>query len=212
MKLGDVHMTSDIEKLQGQPCPPVGAGEPTDFGRDLDSYRNYLLLLARVQIGRRLQGKVDATDLVQDTLLSAHRDLASFRGTTEKEFAGWLRRILACRLADLSRRYLGTKRRDVRLERQWADDLDRSSQALSCGLVARQSSPSQHVARREEAVLLADALERLPHDYSEVIILRHMEGLSFPVIATRLGRSLDSVEKLWARGLVRLRRVLGGPS
>src|SRR5262249_5916969 len=169
MKLGDVHMTSGIEKPRGQPCPPAGTVKRPDFGQALDSYRNYLLLLARVQIGRRLQGKVDAADLVQETLLSAHRDLASFRGTTEKEFAGWLRQILACRLADLSRRFLGTKRRDVRLERQWADDLDRSSQALSCGLVARQSSPSQHVVRREEAVLLADALERLPSDYSEVI-------------------------------------------
>src|SRR5215831_4178952 len=83
--------------------------EATDLGSLLDSYRIYLLLLARVQIGRRLQGKVDAADLVQETLLSAHRDLASFRGTTEKEFAGWLRQILACRLADLSRRFLGTK-------------------------------------------------------------------------------------------------------
>ena len=189
---------------------PAAKEESADFGHLLDSYRNYLMLLARVQIGRRLQGKVDAADLVQETFLAAHRDIGSFRGTTEKEFVGWLRQILACRLADLTRRYLGAKRRDVRLERRLADELDRSSQAMAHGLVARQSSPSQHAVRREQAVLLADALCRLPGDYSEVIILRHMEGLSFPAIAERMGRSLDSVDKLWVRGLARLRRMLGG--
>jgi RNA polymerase sigma-70 factor (ECF subfamily) len=181
----------------------------TGLGPLLESYRNYLMLLARVQIGRRLQGKVDAADLVQETFLAAHRDFGDFCGVTEKEFIGWLRQILACRLADLTRRFFGAKCRDVRLERQLADEFDRSSQAMACELVARQSSPSQHVARREQAVLIADALGQLPGDYSEVIVLRHMEGLSFPAIAERMGRSLDSVEKLWVRGLTRLRRLLG---
>jgi RNA polymerase sigma-70 factor (ECF subfamily) len=176
------------------------------FGLLLESCRNYLTLLARVQIGRRLQGKVDASDVVQDAFLAAHRDFAQFAGTTEKEFAGWLRQILACRLSDLVRRYYEAQRRDVRLERQLADDVDRSSRCLE--LMARESSPSQHVSRREQAVLLADALKRLPEEYGEVIILRHFEGLRFPEIAQRMQRSVDSVEKLWVRALARLRRSL----
>jgi RNA polymerase sigma-70 factor (ECF subfamily) len=195
-----------------QPLQPAPRGSAADFGSLLESYRNYLLLLARMQIGRLFQGKVDAADVVQETFLAAHRDLGRFCGTTEQEFAGWLRQILACRLADLRRRYLGAKRRDVRLERHLADAVDRSSQALAGGLIARQSSPSQHVAKHDQAVRLADALGRLPRDYGEVIILRHIEGLSFPVIAERMGRSLDSVEKLWVRGLARLRRMLGEPA
>jgi RNA polymerase sigma-70 factor (ECF subfamily) len=187
------------------PQAPTVGGLP--LGHMLESCRNYLTLLARVQIGRRLQGKVDASDVVQETFLAAHRDFAQFRGTTEKEFAVWLRHILACRLSDLVRRYYGTQRRDVRLERQLADELDQSSRSL--GLVARRSSPSQHLARREQAIQLADALQRLPLEYSEVIVLRHIEGLRFPEIAQRMGRSLDSVEKLWVRGLARLRRSLG---
>ena len=89
------------------------------------------------------------------------------------------------------------------------DDLDQSSRAIDPGLVAEQSTPSQRASRREQAVLLADALDRLPADYREVIILRHLEGLTFPEVARRMGRSLDSVEKLWMRGLARLRQGLG---
>jgi RNA polymerase sigma-70 factor (ECF subfamily) len=96
------------------------------------------------------------------------------------------------------------------LERGLAAELDQSSRVLDQGLVAPQSSPSQQAARREQAVLLADALERLPEDYREVIILHHMEELSLPEVARRMGRTEHSVEKLWARALARLRRSLGG--
>ena len=72
------------------------------------------------------------------------------------------------------------------------------------------SSPSQQASRREQVVLLADALALLPEDYREVIVLRHLEGLSFAEVGQRMGRSLDSVEKLWVRGLARLRQMMGG--
>jgi RNA polymerase sigma-70 factor (ECF subfamily) len=179
-------------------------------GRLLEMYRNYLTLLARLHIGRRLQGKVDAADLVQETFLKAHRDLARFRGRTEAELAHWLRQILVANLAMLVRRYCGTQRRDVRLECELAVAMDHSSRILDRGLVAADSSPSQRAARREQAVLLANALQQLPEDYREVIILRHMEGLAFPEVARQMGRTLDSVKKLWTRGLVQLRRSLGG--
>jgi RNA polymerase sigma-70 factor (ECF subfamily) len=180
------------------------------LGQLLEMYRNYLTLAARVQISRRLQSKVDPADLVQDTFLKAHRHFAQFRGTTEGELVSWLRQILALNVANVVRHYFGTQGRDVRLERELADDLERSSQAWGLGLVAEQSSPSQRASRREEAVLLADTLEKLPPDYAEVIVLRHLEGLPFAEVARRMNRSEDSVEKLWVRGLVQLRRLLGG--
>jgi RNA polymerase sigma-70 factor (ECF subfamily) len=186
-------------------------GDDVALGRLLERYRGYLALLARLQIGRRLQGKVDAADLVQETFLKAARDFAGFRGRTEDEWASWLRQILACTVANQVRHYLGTRRRDQRLERELADELDHSSRALDGGLLARGSSPSQQAARREQAVLLADALDRLPAEYREVLILRHLEELSFPDVARRMNRSLDSVKNLWTRALARLRRTLGGP-
>ncbi len=185
------------------------AGDGPALGRLLERYRNYLALLSRMQIGRRLQGKVDPLDLVQDTCLEAHRDFGQFRGTTEGEFVRWLRQILARNLANLLRRYYHTRGRNVRLECELVVELDASSRALDRAPAAPLSTPSHQAARREQAVLLADALERLPGDYREVIILRHLEGLTFPEVGRRLGRSVDSVEKLWARGLSRLRQTLG---
>jgi RNA polymerase sigma-70 factor (ECF subfamily) len=185
-------------------------GSETALGQLLGSYSQYLTLLARVQIGRRLQGKVDADDLVQETFMEVHRQIGSFRGTTQAEFVGWLRRILAGQLALTIRRYLGTKGRDATLERELAVQLDQSSEVLDRGLVASQSTPSQHASRREQGVLLAEALDKLPKDYREVIILRHLEDLPLVEAARRMGRSEDSVQKLWVRALVSLRKVLGG--
>jgi RNA polymerase sigma-70 factor (ECF subfamily) len=198
-------MTAEPDQLLQE----ARGGDATILGQLLEMYRRYLSLLARVQIGQRLQGKVDAEDLVQDTFLEAHRNFARFQGSTEGQFLCWLRKILAARLADMLRHYLGTQGRDVRLERELEDAFDRSSVLLQGGLIAQQSSPSQQAARREQAVLLADALGELPEDYREVIVLRHLEALTFPQVAQRMERSQDSVEKIWMRALVRLRQLLG---
>jgi RNA polymerase sigma-70 factor (ECF subfamily) len=184
------------------------AGDDDARGRLLEAYRDYLTLLARVQLGRDLQGKVDPSDLVQEAFLEAHRDFGQFQGRTEAELRAWLRRVLATGLADQVRRYRATRRRDLRLERQLAAELDRSSQALERGLVAPGSSPSGRAERREDARRLAEALERLPADYRDVLLLRHFQGLTFPEIARRLDRTLDVVKNVWLRGLGRLRRTL----
>ena len=197
----------DPEELLGL----ARAGSVSALGNLLELYRGYLALLARLHIGRRLQGKFDAADLVQDTFLEAHRHFPEFRGTVEAELVCWLRQIMAGRLGNLVKRYLGTQRRDVRLERELADDLDRSSRALEQNLAVPQSTPSAGVARREQAVLLADALAKLPDDYREVIILHHLEELTFPEVAGRMGRTVDSVKNLWARALTQLRRLIGSP-
>jgi len=176
----------------------------------LERYRAYLTLLARVQIGRRLQGKADQADLVQETFLEAHRYFDRFQGDTEPVLLAWLRRILASQTARLVRHYGGTQARDVELERTLERELDSSSSVLDRGLVDRGESPSGAASRRERALLLADALGRLPPDYREVIILRQLEGLAFDEIATRMGRSADAVQKLWVRGLNQLQGLIEG--
>jgi RNA polymerase sigma-70 factor (ECF subfamily) len=187
----------------------VHDGDGPALGTLLQSYEKYLKLLAIVQIGRRLQGKADASDVVQETFLDAHRQISHFRGKTEGEFLAWLRRILAGQIALLCRRYLGTKGRDVGLERELVNQLDESSQALDGNLAASASTPSQHVSRREQSVILAEALARLPADYRDVIVHRHVEALSFPQVAAKMGKSEDSVQKLWVRALASLRKSLG---
>ena len=179
------------------------------LGLLLERYRNYLTLLAELKVGGWLRGKVEAPDVVQNVFLAAARDFAHFRGTTEAELLAWLRRILACELADLVRHHTAG-RRDARLEQRLADDLGRSSQALDAGLAASVSSPSQQAVRRERAVLLADALKGLPADYARVVALHHLEGLTFPEVAERMGRSVDSVKQLWMRALGKIRRAVEG--
>ena len=179
-------------------------------GQLLEGYRSYMTILARLQIDQRLQAKLDSSDVVQETFLQAHRAFGQFQGSSEAQLLGWLRKILANCLAQMVRRYYGTGRRDVRLERRLEDELSHSSRAMGQALVAPDSSPSQQAARREQAVLLADALDQLPQDYREVMILHHLEGLSMPEVARRMERSVDSVQKLWARALAKLRRSLRG--
>ena len=185
------------------------AGEGDALGSLLELYRRYLTLLARLQIHQRLQTKADASDLVQETFAEAHRDFGRFRGASEAELTQWLRTILARRVAKLVRRYYGAQSRDVRLEMRLGEDLDRSSSALGRGLSEPQTSPSQKMIQRENAVLLADALESLPEHYRDVLVLRHLEGRSFDEVARRLDRSVDSVKHLWSRALGQLRRRLG---
>jgi RNA polymerase sigma-70 factor (ECF subfamily) len=195
---------SEVADLLGR----ARSGDPGALGRLLERFRAYLSLLARSHLGRRLQRKVDEADLVQETFLEAHRAFARFRGDTEPELVGWLRGILAARLAMQLRQYFGTQRRDLVRERELAAELDQSSLLISRAFIASGTSPSMKAQEREEAVVLADALERLSADHRQVLVSRHLEGLSFPEIATRMGRSVDAVEKLWARALIQLRREL----
>ena len=185
-------------------------GEDAALGDLLELYRNYLSLLARVGIDRRLRGKMSPSDVVQETFLQARRAFEQFQGCTEPELIAWLRQILVSRLAMLVRHYR-TQRRNVELERGLEGALEQSSAALGHMLAADAPSPSQNAARREQAVLLADALAQLRPHAREVIVLRHLEGLSFADIAERMGRTVPSVKNLWTRAIARLRHLLGDP-
>src|SRR5205085_1960477 len=127
---------SDIPPHPEELLTRARTGEPQALGRLLELYRNYLRLLARLEIGRRLQGKVDASDLVQETFLEAHRNFHRFQGSNEPQFACWLRQILAANVANQVRRYLGTQGRDARLEEELGAALDNSSRLLGGELAA----------------------------------------------------------------------------
>jgi RNA polymerase sigma-70 factor, ECF subfamily len=175
----------------------------------LDRYRGYLAALARLQVAARpwLAAKLDASDLVQQTLLQAHAARNQFRGQTAEELAGWLRQILARTLANTLRSY-GQARRDIGGERSLEADLDASCSRLDAWLAADQTSPSEAAGAHERAAALTEAVAKLPDDQREVILLKHCHGLSLADIAGRTGRSPASVAGLLRRALERLREHL----
>jgi len=166
-----------------------------------EQFRSYLLLLARMRLDPRLRGKLDASDIVQQTLLEAHQGQDQFRGQSVAEQAAWLRQILARNLANVLRD-LGRAKRDIDRE------LHASSAQLEDFLIADQSSPSQNVERQERAIRLAVALEELPVSQREAVVLRHFHGSSLVEIAEQLGTTTAAVTGLLHRGLKNLRERL----
>jgi RNA polymerase sigma-70 factor (ECF subfamily) len=185
-------------------------GDPAARERLFQRYRHYLRVLAEVQLGRHLRGRCDPSDLVQQTLLEAHRDFGGFHGEHERDLLAWLRRVLANNLFNEARRQTARQRnvgREVSLEQVQAG-LDQSSLQLGRTLAADVPTPSQIAGRQEAAVLLADALARLPEDYQTVLLLRIFEGLPAEEVAQRMDRTAGAVRMLQLRALTALRESM----
>lgn len=170
----------------------------------LERYRDYLGLLARLQLDPALQGKIDLSGVVQQTLWEAYRALPQFQAQSPAQKAAWLRRILVNNLGDEIRK-LRTGKRDPTRERSLEAALEDSSSRLEAWLAADQSSPSQHAEHQEQALRLAEALANLPEAQREALVLQHWHGWSLAQIAAHMGRSHAAVAGLVKRGLQQLR-------
>src|SRR5437763_1232807 len=160
-----------------------------------------------MKIDRKLRGKLDASDVVQQTLLEAHQAIESFRGNDTAAQAAWLRQILARNLANAVRDLTRAKR-DVRKERALQTDLDASASQLEGWCAAEQSSPSQKLQRHERALQLAEALAQLPESQRAAVVLRHLQNMPLAQIAEQLGCTAAAVAGLLQRGLKNLRNAL----
>jgi RNA polymerase sigma-70 factor, ECF subfamily len=186
---------------------PQGKSMATDAD-DLERYRDYLHLLARLHLDARLRGKVDLSGVVQQTLLEAYQARPQFpagAGPTRT----WLRRILANNLTDEVRK-LTAAARDVQRERSLEQALDASSVRIEAWLAAEQSSPSQRALREEEVSQLAAALVQLPDDQRMAVELHHLQGLPLAEVAAQLERTKGATAALLFRGLKKLRQLLEG--
>lgn len=185
------------------------------LGQLLQVYRNYLTILATTQLDRRLQRRVSPSDLVQEAMLAAHRDFQQFRGQSEREFIAWLRQILIHCWHHAIEQHVRSRKRDVRCEvaiERVNSALDQSALALAEIAIDPGPSPSAALARRENAVAIADLLARLKPEYRDVIVLRNLQGLSFDEIAERLGRQSGAVRMLWLRAIDKFKQVCETPS
>jgi RNA polymerase sigma-70 factor, ECF subfamily len=182
------------------------AREGDDAARDelFEKCRAYLGFLARSSMETWMNAKIDASDLIQQTMLDAHRGFANFRGQTEGEWIGWLKAILQHNALDFCRRYKGTEKRNANREVRIAASVSMSLFHGAPEPPGNDASPSQLLMQKENEILLADQLARLPEDYQEVIYLRNMQRLSFKEIAERMDRSQGAVQMLWVRALKQL--------
>src|SRR5262249_42756746 len=151
--------------------------------------------------------KLDASDVVQQTLLKAHEAREQFRGREPAELAAWLRQILARTMADLVRD-LHRAKRDVALERSLQASVEESSVRLERWLVADQSPPSKQAMYNEQAQRLTEALAALPELQRQALVLKHCENWSLEAIGKHLGRTPAAVASLLRRGLKQLRGQL----
>jgi RNA polymerase sigma-70 factor (ECF subfamily) len=185
------------------------AGDAGAVRELLEGYRDYVALLVRARCAGRLRGRLDSSDIVQETLLRAAQHIGEFQGAGEAEWHAWLGRIAQREVIRQLRHHLGAEKRAVGREEAAAGESDGRSR-LERWCDQEQTSPSQAAMRNERARLLAATLARLPEDYREVLVLRHLEGLDFAEVARRLGRSAGAARVLWTRALKALREELAG--
>jgi len=188
----------------------VQAGNTQSLGELLQLYRNYLSVLATTQLDKRLRRRMSTSDLVQETMLAAHRDFAQFRGASEGELLAWLRQILVHCLGHAVEKNIHAKKRDMRREvamDQVTRNLDDSMARLSNIVADDAPTPSQVISRRELAAELSDQLAKLKPTYRDVIVYRNLQGLSFDEIAERMEIKSGAARMLWMRAIAKFKEV-----
>lgn len=169
------------------------------------TYRPYLLAAARQDLGAELRTRIDAADVVQDTLIEACRDFPHFRGRTEKDLLAWLRQILHNNLCNERRRHIRTAMRsvccEVSLEEVAAEQMRNAARGAA-------QSPSAQAQAREENEALEQALRRLPDHYRKALLLHTWEEMTFAQIGEHLHCSAEAARKLWGRAAEQLIAVL----
>ena len=177
-------------------------GSHSALGRMLEDCRDYLLLVSNAEVPSDIRQKVAASDLVQQTLAEACHDFDQFTGRSAFELRIWLRRILLNNLADATRSYRNTAKRDVAREIPLGSE--ESKDGIFKQLVAETPSPSGCAIAAEEQSALVRAMDRLPEHYSQIIRFRNLEYRSFVEIGNCMKLSADSARKLWERAVERL--------
>lgn len=176
----------------------VKRGDEIALGELLSLHRNWLKDIAAKGLQGRVPSRMDASDVVQQTLLSVVKQIHQFTGSTSGEFQQWLKRIHERNIQDALRRHVHARKRRTSVE------IPLSSVDAFCDL--QQNSPGHNVIRSERAEELERILETLPDDQAKAVKLRHLEGWSLARMATHFGRSRDSVASLLKRGVENLRK------
>jgi RNA polymerase sigma-70 factor (ECF subfamily) len=174
-------------------------GDQAALGELLEKYRGFLWGLADKLLDDRAAGRIDASDLVQQTCLSVHKQIAAFDGHDAAQFAAWLRQIHERNIRNAARNQLHAGKRAIDREKRVSE-----VEAYA----ARQTSPSQHMVRSEESIRLAQAIAQLPHDEQEALRRRYIDGESMVEIAAAMGLTKDALIWLMKSAMTSLRQNL----
>lgn len=177
-------------------------GDRDALGAIFGRLRGYLRSRADVQLDRQLQVKVSPSDIVQETLLEAHRGIAGFNGQTRAELVVWMQGILNHRVQTAYRMYRGTGKRSLRRETKQQEQADSSHRQPIAAVT--HSSPSGHAVENEEMERLELAVKELSPRHEQVIRLRNELKLSFNDVAIAMSCTPDNAQKLWSRALKQL--------
>lgn len=180
---------------------------PPPIEEVMEQYRSYLRFLAEIKLDRRLQGRLDPSDIVQEALLRAYRRWNTFRGSHQPQRLAWLRQILMRTILHALRDARCAKR-DIGREQDWDRIADQSSHRIECWLAADETSPSQSAQQAEELLRIATAIGQLPEPQRTAVVRYYWQGATLAEISCELGRSPPAVAGLVHRGVRRLREVL----
>ncbi len=167
----------------------------------------YLRVAANQDLGVALRSRIDAADVVQETLIEACRDFPYFRGKTEKSLFAWLRQILHNNLTNERRRHIAAAMRSIRRE------VPLNKAALNHLQDIAQSeweSPQEQAQAQETSEALQRALRMLPEHYRQVLLLHSWEELTFAEVGERLHCSAEAARKLWGRAAKQFALVYRG--
>jgi RNA polymerase sigma-70 factor (ECF subfamily) len=202
-------VASDTDGLLHQ----AGGGDQRAIAQLLDRHRQRLGQMVAVRMDPRLARRVDPSDVVQETLAEAWQKLPDYLRDRPLPFYPWLRQLAWQRLVDLYRRHIQAGKRTLTREQPMEMAIpDRSAIQLADRLAAsRSSSPSRQVLRRELRQRVRDALDRLPPNDRELLVLMYLEQLSAAEAGAVLGVSDKAVTMRHLRALDKLRRLLAEP-
>ena len=195
---------------EGEIVRRLHSGDSSAVAEAFALHRPRLKRMVRLRLDRRLAGRLDASDVIQDAFLDATRRFAEYTQNSSLPFFIWLRLLTIQKLAELHRRHLGTKARDAAREisLHGGPVPQAESQMLAAKLVDRVSSPSGRVARAEMKARLQEALDQLDPLDREVIALRHFEKLSNKEIAHATELSISGASSRYVRAMLKLKQLL----
>lgn len=193
-------MTDELDDPERPESPPIKTDDP----EILAQYEPYLRMLARVHMRKAYQAKIGHSDVIQQVMVQAVQGFDGFRGTTEAELRGWLRRILAHHLCHLDRD-LHRDKRDIRREQSMEQKLAQSSLRLEGLLAGDGPTPSQTAAAGEDVARIVSAIDQLPQAQAAAVRMHYLEGAKLSEVAEALGKTNGAVAGLLHRGMKTLR-------